>query len=780
VLSLTIGITVCLLILVFVVHEQNFDRAYDRPIYRLGEVQTENGIPVRIAQSMFPMASTLKDDFAEVKDYTQIVSWENVPLQHNQHPASMGVLYGASPSFLRMFDFELLMGDRATALVSPHSLVLTRDMAGRLFGKQSPMGKRVVHQGRDTVEYTVTAVIENIPGQSHLQFDAVYSLSTEERPDWMKNWTASWMFTYLELNDPAQASVLQRKLPAYLKKYMDAETASHYSLFLQPMQDIHLGSTDIGRDLLNWQKFDGGYVQLLAVVALFVFILAVINYINLSTARSFTRAKEVGVRKTGGATSFQIAIQFLLESILLSLWALVVSFALVQVILPVINSAADRNLQLQDVSPMVLMGFSLGVTLLGGVLAGIFPAVYLAKLNPVKVLKGNIWSNAKSPLRHLLVIVQFTVAIGLCIVILAGFQQFKFMSNYNLGFNRNSVIVIPVSSTDRRLEEALMQQLRQLAGVQEVTGALRRLGNSVDQNEVVYQNNDGSFRFNCATMFVDYDYLSFYDIEFVAGRDLTPLAGEDRLSHSYVINETLARELINRSSNPNATVSSLVGKRFAHGYEDSLGTIIGVVHDFNFNSLHERVGPLSITYLREYFFTDLSIRLENMGTADEAIAEIEEVWSQFLPGQQMNYHFLEKDLDQLYRADKQMGWFVALFTALALLISCLGLMGLAAFSTARRTKEIGIRKVLGATEASIVSGLFIDFIKPVAKSIFVAVPIAWFVIDQWLMEFAYRINVPWWVYLLAAGAATGIALATVSWQTLKAASVNPVKSLRSE
>jgi putative ABC transport system permease protein len=780
VVSLTIGITVCLLILLFVLYERNFDRTYDQHIYRLGVERTEGGIPHRIAQSMFPMGPTLKNEFAEIEDYTQIVGWENVPLRHEDRPASMGVLFGAGPSFLTMFDFNMLNGDAATALVNPNSIVLTRRMAMRLFGNPSPMGKRVVHQGRDTVEYTVTGIIENITPQSHLQFDAVYSQSTEERPGWMENWSASWAFTYLKLADHTQAAALERKLPAYLKKYLNTETISQYNLFLQSVHDIHLGSTETGRDLLNGQKFDGTYVQLLAVVALFIFALAIINYINLSTARSFTRAKEVGIRKTGGASTFQIATQFLWESTLVSLLALAVSFTLVQVLLPYINEASGRSLRLQDADPAALVAFSLGVVLFGGIGAGIVPALQLSRLNPIKVLKGNIWTNTGSPLRHMLVVVQFTVAIGLCMVVLAGYQQFKFISNYKLGFNSNAVIVIPVSSTDRQVEETLIHQLRQVAGVKEVTGALRRLGNPVDRNDFIYQNNDGYIKMNCATMFVDYNYLSFYNIEFLAGRNLTSLSGNDRRGRSYVINETLAKTLIVNSSNPQAPVSSMVGKRYRHEYDDSLGTIVGIVRDFNFNSLHEPIQPVSIQYLREYFFTDLSVRLESSHEPRQTLAKIEGVWHQFLPDQPLQYHFLDEHLEQLYRADQQMGWFVACFTALALLISCMGLIGLAAFSTARRSKEIGIRKVLGATVASIISRLSMDFIKPVAKSILIAIPVAWYIIDQWLMEFAYRAEVPWWIYLLAAGTATGIALATVSWQTLKAAAANPVKSLRAE
>jgi putative ABC transport system permease protein len=281
-------------------------------------------------------------------------------------------------------------------------------------------------------------------------------------------------------------------------------------------------------------------------------------------------------------------------------------------------------------------------------------------------------------------------------------------------------------------------------------------------------------------MFVDYNYLSFYNIEFVAGRNLTPLAGDDRQGRSFIINEALARELIARSSDPEAPLASLVGKKFAHSYQDTLGSIVGIVRNFNFYSLHEPIEPINITYLHEYFFTDLSIRLDDTHAAQETLAEVEKVWHRFLPDQQMQYHFLDEHLDQLYRADKQMGWFIAFFTALALLISCMGLIGLAAFSTARRTKEIGIRKVLGATVVNIVSRLSIDFIKPLAKSILIAIPIAWYSIDQWLMEFAYRIDVKWWTYLWAIGGALMAALITVSWQTLRAASANPVKSLRSE
>lgn len=772
---------VCLLAFIFVRYEQGYDQHYRKNIYRLYDVQKEKGetFSKKIGQTKFPMASTIKSEIPGIKDFARIVAWENVPLQRPGATPVMTALYCADPSFIRMFGIKLIKGDPVSALTQPNTIVLSQTSAARLFGNTDPMGQMLRHEGRDTADYMVTAIMEDVPAQSHLQFDAIFSISSVERPGWMKDWSADWSFAYLELDDNTNAKAVEEKFPSFLKRHIPPTNTTYYEIFLQPLDKIHLYSDDIAQDLINAQKFNGNYLPLLIAVAVFVLILGIINYVNLSTSRLLTRAKEVGIRKTSGAGWKEIVMQFLSETFIFSLVSFLLALLLVIVLLPVFGRFTNRELSLSTLKEPFWWLVAVSIIVITSLLAGFLPAISMARIQPAAVLKGKLWTSYRSPLRNALVIVQFTIAIGLSMATLTAFRQLRYIQQYDMGFNKEAVIVIPVSSTNRQQEERLMERIRNMPGVTGITGALRRMGSSLGTNDIVFRGPNGDQSFRPAVMYGDFNYLSFYDITMKAGRSFSAEYGADRNGQSYVINETMARELLSASSSKDTSLAGLIGKGIRFGWEDSLGTIIGITRDFNFSSLHNRIEPLCMNYLREYFFTDLSIRIDTKKMAG-TIAEVEQNWKELLPGQPFSYYFLDKYLQELYRSDTQTSIFIAIFTIIAFIVSCLGLIGVAAFNIERRTKEIGIRKVLGATVSNIVFLLSIGFVRLVFISILISIPIAWWAINSWMQGFAYHIDISLWMFLVAGMIALLIAIFTSGFQAVRAASSNPVDSIKVE
>lgn len=781
-IGLVVGLTVCIQVFIFVDYEKGFDKIHSKNIYRLVEQKREKGETTsrKVAQTAYPVGPALKAEFPQVKNFVRIVAGNNIPLQVQGREAVMGTLYGVDISFFQVFNFVLLQGDIGTALKQPRSIVLTQRLSRSLFGMENSIGKIVRHEGRDTTEYQVTGLMQDPPEASHLQFDALYSMSTFEGLDTVNNWEMDWIHTYIQLEKDAERKNLEAQLPAFLNKHLPENNETDLSIFLQPVHEIHLQSNDITSDPLNTQKFNGNYLLPLMAVALFVLFLAIINYINLSSARAFTRVKEVAVRKTNGASRIQVAMQFLMETLIFSFVAYILSIALTFWLARLFGVVSNRNFNFNPLhQPLLLLTF-FGLTLLAGFLSGIFPAISLSNLQPASALKGKLFTSYRSQFRNILVVVQFTISIALSMITLNVFRQLQFIREYDMGFDKEAVIVVPVSYVDKQREETMIEQLKQVPGVVNLTASLRRLGNNnIDRNSVVFTDENGNREITCTNLFVDFNYCSFYKMPFIAGRDLSPKFGNDRNRKSFVINESLARILINPSAGSTGDFSQLIGKNMRYNFDDSAGTIIGIVHDFNFNSLHQRIEPLCITYQNEYYFSDLSVRLD-LPNGNEAIAGLQKVWKQFLPNQQFSYYFLDKQLEKLYQSDVQSGRYVAIFTGLAFIVACLGIIGMAAFNIERRVKEIGIRKVLGATVTNIVFLLSRDFLRLVLISIVIAVPLSILAINRWMQNFAYRANTVWWLFAASGLAALCIAQLTISFQAMRAASANPVKSLHTE
>lgn len=778
--GLALGMTVCLLVFMFVRFEKGYDQKYGNQIFRLCTIQSENNEsnPQKIAKTLFPAGPALKQEVPGIKDYTRIIAWDKVPLQKVDKTGSMATLFGADSNFFEFWNLHLIEGNSAVALKQQGSIVLSASLAKRLFGANKPVGMRLDHEGRDTQHFVVTGIFADMVTQSHLQFDAVYSASTDIKPEWNDNWTQSWAFTYLKLADNVTPQTINNSLSNFIHRHVKSTSSPAPQLFLQPLEDIHLRSGDIHYDAINSDRFDGSYLPLLLLAGLFVILLAIVNYVNLNTARLFTRVKEVGIRKAIGATYSEILLRFFCETIVFALFAFGLALLFCFLVIPFLYNLIGQQLSLSLLSIPQWIYITLTGVFGTGIVAAIIPALAIAGVNVITALKGRFSVNYHSPFRNVLVILQFSIATGLLLGAVVILKQLQFLREYNVGFNKQAVIVVPVSYADRQKEENLMQNLRNLPGITSITGALRRLGSTIDQNEIVFSGNNGNSKLSCYNMFIDFNYLTFYNIRFLAGRDFSKEFGNDRNGRSYIINKTLAKKIMPYNSG-DTSISNLVGKGLRYGYEDSSGTIIGVVEDFNFGSLHQAVEPLCLSYQYEYYFPELSLRL-NMHTMQRTLALVEQEWKRNLPSQEFTWKFLDDHLQGLYKSDQQIGRLISIFALVAIIISVMGLAGVTAFVTERRTKEIGIRKVLGASVKNILVLLSKEMISLVLLSIVIALPLTWWAIHIWLQGFAFHIKVAWAMFVIVAGAILLLAALTINLQIIKAANVNPVKSLRDE
>ena len=782
--GLAIGIAACIMIMLFVLYEKSFDNMHTKNIYRLNEVQKFPGMVAsqKVGLSMFPMGPTIKNEFPEIKNFTRVRWQEKYQLTFNEKRIYLPQTYFVDSTFLQIFDYPLVKGNRATVLEKAHSAIVTETTAKKLFGNEDPMGKAITHYAGDTTSFVVTGVMKDIPQNSQQQFDALFTFSSIYKPWMFTNWGGNWLDTYFEIAPGTKTASLEKKFPAYLKKYMTAADKTNdgwkfYELFLLPLKEVHAGATDIGLDYLNYQKFDKKYTNIFFAVGIIILLIACINFMNLSTARSAERAKEVGIRKTIGASRWQLSAQFIGESVILSLIAMFLAVLMVKLFLPYVNNLSLRHLELPFFSSGKVFATIVSGTILVGILAGLYPAAYLSSFVPVKVLKGSSNSGYnKSLLRNVLVVGQFASAVFLMIATIFALRQLNFMQSHDAGFNRDQVVTIPLDGITNKKYALLKQQLLTNSLIQNVTGAQDVLGSHLDQSGVSFKG-DGPKRDLASTqLIVDNNYLTMYQLKVILGRNFSSdptLNGKE-----YIINEALAKELL--KDYPKAQTASLLGRHF--GYDSSgvlTGTIVGVAKNFNFNSLHYKIETMFMYSQKDWGFNNMSVKI-NGGKAASAIAFVQGVWKENFPDHPFEYQFLDEHFADVYRADTQVSNVVAVLATLAIIISCLGLFGLASYSAERRIKEVGIRKVLGASVQNITTMLSKDFLKYVLIATVIAWPLAWFAIYKWLQDYAYRIDISWWIFALAGLIACLIAVITISFQAIKAATANPVTSLRSE
>jgi putative ABC transport system permease protein len=774
IVGLAVGMAAFMVIMMFVAYEKSFDNFHTKNIYRLNEVQTIGTTTQKVALSMFPMGAALKQEFPEIKSYTRVNWHQKYQMTYGTKRVFLPQVFAVDSTFLKIFDFKVIKGDRELGLLKPHSIMLTEETAKKLFGDADPIGKVINHYGDDTTTFTVTGILANVPKNSQLQFDGLFSFSTIYKPWMLNNWGGNWLNTYLELAPNTNIAALEKKFPAYIKRHLGNDGPKFIKLFVLPLRDVHANSADIGLDYVNYQKFDKKSTNLFAIIALIVLVIACVNFINLSTARSAERAKEVGIRKSIGAHRLQLAAQFLGETILISFLALILAVILVELALPYINNLSERSITLPIFSSLGFIATIFGGTIIIGLISGIYPAIYLSSFQAAKVLKGSVQvGKNKGGLRNVLVVTQFTSAIFLMIATIFVLKQLKYMQNQDPGYNREQVVNIPLDGVTTKKYELFKQQLSGSTLVAGITASQDVMGSHLDQGGVQFKPANGPMQQLVTTvMIVDNNYLDLYKLKLVAGKGFS---SEKTLNgRQYILNEALARELL--KDHPKAPLSSLIGNQFGI---DSLGTITGIAKNFNFNSLHYKVEPMCLFSQTQWGYRDVSIKISG-GNVQASLAFIKSKWDGLYPDYPFEYQFLDDHFNEVYKADNQVSQIVGILAGLTILISCLGLFGLASYSAEKRVKEIGVRKVLGASVQNIVLLLASNFIKLVLIANIIAWPLAWWAMNKWLQDFAYRINIQWWVFVLAGGAAILIAFFTVSFQSVKAAVANPVKSLRSE
>jgi len=776
IIGLAVGMAACIVIMLFVHYEKSFDNFQPDHIYRLNEVQTigSQGATQKVALSMFPMGPTMHQEFPEIKSFTRVHWTDKYQMTQKEKKIFLTQSYFVDSAFLKIFNFPVIKGDKLTGLLKPHSAMLTEETAKKLFGDEDPIGKTITHYSNDTTSFVVTGILANVPKNSQLQFDALFSFNTVYRPDDMKNWGGNWLDTYFVLAPGTNQAAMEAKFPAYLKRHLQGDNWKFYQLFLLPYKDVHAGSADIGLDYVNFQKFDKKTTNLFAVIALIVLVIACVNFINLSTAKSVERAREVGIRKSIGAYRFQLAVQFLSETVMLSLISLVLAIALVELSLPYINSLSERDIALNVYNNFDVIAAVFGGTILVGLISGIYPAVYLSSFQAVRVLKGSIQvGKNKGLMRNVLVVTQFASAIFLMIATVFVVRQLRYMQKQDPGYNRDQIVNVKLDGVTYKRYDKFKNALLGNTLIEGVTASQDILGSHLDQTGVTFRPHDGAKQ-NLGTtlLVVDTNYLSLYKMKLLYGNNFSGDTALD--AKQYIVNEALAHELL--KDHPSRPISSLVGEHFGF---DSLGTIVAIAKNFNFNSLHYKVEPLFIISARKFGFSNVSVKINGNRTA-EAIAFIKSKWSSINPDNPIEYQFLDDHFNEVYKADQQQSQIVGILSGLAIFISCLGLFGLASYSAEKRVKEIGVRKVLGASVQRIVLLLSMNFLKLVLIANLIAIPLAWWVMNRWLQDFAYRIDLSWIIFGIILLVSIMIAVITISFQAIKAAIANPVKSLRSE
>lgn len=759
--GLTIGMTCFILIFLYVRYEFSYDRFHKNAnnIYRV-LVQTRETYrgKSQVTVTPGPLAKAMTDEFPEVLKALKITAGSR-EMRYKDNRFAENRVYYADPSFLEIFNFPLLAGDQQTALAEPNCLIISKDMNEKYFGQESPIGK-TVQVGKE--DYKITGVLENIPGNSHFRFDFLSSFASLVKlngQDQIYRWN-SWSYrTYVLLHEQADPFSLENKLPDFLKKNYKEDATQ--TLRLQPVTDIHLQT---GANFELEPSADIRTVYLLSAIGLFILVIACFNYMNLSTARAATRAKEIGMRKVIGASRMQLIRQFLGESILFSWIALLFSIMLVKLLLPAFRVFMDRKLETGFIQDGILMVTLIGLVLVIGIVSGCYPSLVLSSFQPADVLKGTrVRSSRSSSLfRNSLVISQFATGVALIFCTIVVYSQLHFMKNKELGFIQDYVVIVP---NPEQGYETLKDELKQNPKILGVA-ASDDLPHSIESASFgQWDGYNPEDKLLFYRNWVDANFLDFYDIPVVEGRGLSKQYNDEE-GHSYILNQAAVKAI--GWENP-------IGKRFGFS-EDETGEVVGVVKDFHFAPLHLDIGPLALNlYSERPEWISIKIDPQNV---PETLSLIERTWKINSPEGDFSYTFLDERLDRMYRTEEKLGKTFSICTFIALFVACLGLFGLASFTAEQRTKEIGIRKVLGATEWNITILTTRKFLGLVFLGNTIACPAAYIAMQKWLQNFAYKTGIGIWIFALSAGMSLAIVFLTVGYQSVRTALSNPADSLR--
>ena len=789
IVGLTIGISVCLLIGLFIRHELSFDAYHENGgrTYRLNTVWTEFEKKEFHYSTPFPLAAEIRKTVSGIEHVTQVHHYHAPIIEINFNKRfKQDRIIMTDPEFLDVFDVNVLAGNGHEALRKPYQALLTESTAKKFYGKENPIGKTFKYNNDFTI--TVAAIIADFPGNTHLPASMLLSLSNDEKflGTRIDHWgSVSGGSTFIVLKNGVDTKSINASLKAIYDRTHNADPRMPKSfradVELQPLKDVHFNSKYAGGG--EWVKaINESWLWFFGFVGLAVLALACINFVNLSTAQAITRAKEIGVRKSIGAGRFQLITQFLSEAWILVGISGVLGVLITNMSLPFINNLSDKKIEF-DVfhSPQLITALIIGI-FLTGLIAGLYPAWLVTKFQPALTLKsGPVAGDHKSSLlRKGLVVMQFSISIGLLISLVFIGKQMNYLRNKNLGFDKENIIITGVP--DRLKKEVFAADLKKLSPVKDLSFSTSVPGSGEHWGTLMsLTDRDDPNKQPVTTIYADHHYPTMYGLQLKAGRLIEP-SDTNAVSESIPEGQRFPKVLVNEK-----LVTALgfesnkasLGKRFWIGMDGWIAEITGVVADFNVSSLHEEIKPTLITQFTPVY-NRVNIKINAGSNIPETIAAIEAAWKKLSPTGIFEFSFLDEQLDAMYKSEARLYTLFKIFSGLAMFISCLGLWGLATFAAQKRIKEIGIRKVLGASVANITAMLSKDFLKLVFISVLIASPLAYYGMHKWLQDFAYRINISWWVFALAGLVAVFIALFTVSFQAIKAAISNPVKSLRTE
>lgn len=781
ILGLTIGIATCLFILMYIQDELSYDKFHSKGdrIHRVWIAGVMNGQEFNGAVSCYPFATTAKAEFPEVEEATHFDFRRNFIITVGENTYSQKNVLFVDSSFFKVFDINLLHGDINTAITQPNTAVISRATAIKYFGKENAVGEAVIMGTQSPRSVKITGVIEDLPGNSH--FDAEVLLTESSFPSGQETlWVGNNQYTYLLLRADADPKVLESKFRILVEKYVGPqmeqflgmplaqaeESGMKYGYGLQAMTDIHLNSN---KEAELKPGGDMQYIYIFGAVGIFILLIACVNFMNLATARSANRAKEVGIRKTLGSLRGELIAQFLSESMIYSLSAAFLALCVVSMLIAPFNQLAAKSIDLSVLmSPLFITSF-IGFVLVVGLLAGSYPAFYLTSFQPVEVLKGKVRAGFKSSsIRSTLVVFQFVISITLIISTLVVYNQLQFIRNKNLGLDKENVMVVSNAYRLQTKFDAMMEALKQESLITSASSS-SNTAFSVQSN-TVFRGEGSDLDHLLSIMWTDYDYLETMNLQMADGRYFSRDFASD--TATILLNEAAAKEM--------GWDKEAVGKRFTTVGLDNVGKllVVGVVKDFHWQSLKSEIKPLAIL-LNPSGNSIINLKIKGEQAA-EAVAKVESIWKQIALGEPFEYNFLDQEFDALFRSEQRLGNIALVFTAMAIFIACLGLLGLAAFTAEQRTKEIGIRKVLGASVGDVLMMLNKDFTKLVLISFVIAIPLSYYFVSQWLESFAYRIPVGIAAFALAGSGTLMVAWVTVTYQSLRTAKSNPINALKGE
>ena len=767
--GLAMGLTCVILIFLFVIHETSYDRFHEKSdrIYRLAYNEHYQGNIFNWAYSWSDWANELKDQFPEIDQAVRVAgnpsSFNDTVERGNETFREAGLLY-AETEFFQVFDYQFLMGDPETALLNPNAVVLSEESAAKYFGDSNPLGQELLLNGEEILE--VTGVVETANHNSHINFELLLSFNFlySDNPDY----SSEWIYTYLLLTESADAINLENRLMEHESWFTPHPDFGDVSPVLQGITDIHLHSKRRGELSTNGDIL---YVYIFSMIAILVLVITCLNYINLSTAGSFKRFREIGMRKTLGARKKQIVQQFLGESIMIVFIALITAILIAEPLSKLFNSYLNTNINTGYLFSLEFLLIAAGLTILTGLLAGLYPSIYLSSLNPISTLKaGGNSIHKKHWFRDGGVVLQFMISTALLVSAFAITKQVSHLKNTDTGFAREQIITIPISDTP--VAENLELFKNNLLEHSSILGVTASSTKPAVQDIWVGTFQPEGFPDNQRNwisphLLVEHDFLETYDIAITEGRGFSKEYPSD-INEAFILNETAVRNL---------GWEDPIGKRI-QTWGDKNGQIIGIVRDFHFENLRLPIQSL-VLHISERHYGHVSIKI-NTASISETLEFIEEEWNNMVSDLPFQYSFLDNEFEQVYQAEARMGRLTFLFTSLALFVASLGLLGLTAFTIKSKTKEIGVRKVLGATVPNIMFMVSKDFTKLVCIAIVLAIPVSWLLLETWLSEYAIRIELGWEVFAVSSFITVFIAWLTVSSQSIKTALMNPVKSLRSE